>query len=74
MRVNKSFMFSFVVLFALLLLPMAAAVKPTQTNTGDIGIDIGFPTAEALPLNTAFDLHLHIFNKSDETPLTDGSA
>ncbi len=74
MRVNKSLAGCFLVFALLLLLPMAAAVKPTQTNTGDIGIDIGFPTAEALPLNTAFDLHLHIFNKSDETPLTDGSA
>ena len=69
MRVNK---FLLLGVFLLLVVPMASAVKPTQTNTGDIGIEIGFPTAEAVPINTAFDLHLHIFNKSDETPLGNG--
>lgn len=63
MRVNKYLMFG---LFFLLLMPIVNAVPPVTTEfVGNEGLDIQANILDYYKINTAAELHFHIFNISN---------
>lgn len=58
------------ILFALILIGIAAAAPPFTSGTGAVlGCEIRFPAIESIKQDTGFDFNFHLFNLTDGTPV-----
>ncbi len=67
MKLTIIFIFS---LFLLVLTPIISAQPPFEATVLEQGIDIAFPQIDVLKLNTAFEFHFHVVNKTDGAMLS----
>lgn len=68
---NKKFIgvLIFLSVIAISFIAIVGAVKPSQSSTGDTGIDIRSPPIDFIKVGRDVIAHTHAFNKSDGLPL-----
>lgn len=71
----KKGILGFIVLFTLLLIPLAVAQPPFQQVSGsERGLDLRFPPVDVIKANTTVTSHMHVHNSTDGLLLTNSSV